>query len=900
MKKIKRIDYKYVLSIVIAPVVMGAILLAVYAVKGIFPFGDKNISYFDLSQSILPIYYHTYDFLHGKVDAFWDWYSAGGQSMVDTAGGFIFSPFNLFFFFVKRSQLLNAMSFFLMLKICVSAGTMSFYYRKTFPRITGIWHILVGILYASSGFAIQYYTNLHFLDIMALFPIIIYFTDRLLKEYKFVGYIVIMALGFVINFYLMVMVGIYLVIYAYMIIKQRKENRRKCGALLGCSTLMAFGLSAVITIPTLVALLSSSRTEVTSDSFSNLLPAIVYNHGYENKMFMIYGCELAAAMLIAYILIRKKNINKFSKEIVMLAIVGIPIWCELTNLIWHIGSYVEFPMRFGYMLTFTGLCLAGKVMEQGKSEEKDTKEIKWLKYFRIPAIACIPFMGVSMYYFMNTFTQNAIRNTSYYPAYWSAFILLVCTFLFALLSQEKMVIVVVCSMLVVMQAGLGWYGFLAPEEEYSVECTDNIIQYTESIHDMAESLPDSRINRVKDESVTLNANYPLVFEQSSLSNWTLGAKPAFRKLIGKLGYSTDYTRILDNGGTVFSDAFMHVTNAIAKEGETSELYRKTKQRSGYIYSDAVYTYPFGMLVSNDIKEWTTREEWDNFETQNSMFNAIYHTEEPLINEIDIWDNIKEESITEDETYRYVCSITVENKAAIYIQNTQQEDANYYIFKKNDSEINIPILDDIENYVYPGNFNNGLLFCGVAENEDINLEIESAEPIQKNELKIGILNLSLLEESIEVQNQTQRRVLAGKNSLCITVQNNQADGIVIPIGFDSSTKVSVNGKNVKPVAVADNAMYFIPLEQGNNTVKMIFCPAGMNIGILITILSMAGILLFCKFRQNIIGNKWVGIYMNFLIALFAKCILIFMYIIPIIITIIAKIWFKIYVWKTLAK
>ena len=196
-----------------APIVVAVILLTVYYIKGIYPFGSGNISYFDMAQSLVPIYYHTYDVLHGSKAVFWDWYSGTGVSMIDTAGNFIFSPFNLFFLFVKRDNILEAMSFFLMLKVCACAGTMSFYFKKTYPELKCVWHILAGVLYSSCGFVVQYYSNIHFLDIVALFPIIIYFTNKLLQEKDIAGYCIFMAMGFVINIYLMFQVSIYLIVY---------------------------------------------------------------------------------------------------------------------------------------------------------------------------------------------------------------------------------------------------------------------------------------------------------------------------------------------------------------------------------------------------------------------------------------------------------------------------------------------------------------------------------------------------------------------------------------------------------------------------------------------------------------------------------------------------------------
>ena len=158
------------LSFLTAPFLMMGILLICYALKGIYPFGNGNISYYDMAQSFVPIYYHTYDVMHGTKDLFWDWYSGGGISMVDTSGNFIFSPFCILFWFVKREMLLESMSYLLIMKVCGCAFAMSFYTKKTFPKADWYWHVIAGVLYASSGFMVQYYSNIHFLEMVFYFP----------------------------------------------------------------------------------------------------------------------------------------------------------------------------------------------------------------------------------------------------------------------------------------------------------------------------------------------------------------------------------------------------------------------------------------------------------------------------------------------------------------------------------------------------------------------------------------------------------------------------------------------------------------------------------------------------------------------------------------------------------
>ena len=902
MKKTRNQKICFLISTIGAPLLAGILLLLVYLIKGIYPFGGTNIAYFDMSQSMVPVYYHIYDMLHGTKSMLWDWYSGGGVSMADTAGSYILSPFNLFFLFVKRDMILESMSYFLLLKVCVCAGIMSFYIRKTYDKTDCIWHVLAGMLYASCGFIIQYYTLINFLDIMILFPLIIYFADRLLKERKITGYIVVMTAGFLNNVYLMFMVCIYLILYfAYDIHKMDAEKRKDRSALVGCTTVVSLCLSAVIFLPTVFSLMDSSRVEIGKDLTSSVLPAMVYNHGYENKLFMPYGCELPLAFLVSLLILKRKELKKLSKEIFLYVLMLIPIFCELTNRLWHMGTYVEFPMRFGYMLTFTGLSMMGKILQLEKeelpAEQNDIQESKWKKwivYLRIPALAAIPFTFMALYYFMRTFLKSGIRDTSYFPAFWSIHLILFIVFGLVLLSRDKKAIVFVCSLLVISQFGLGWYGFLAPEDMYSIECTDNIVKKTERINDLIEDVPENRINRVKDDSVTLNANYPFIMKQASISNWTLGSKPAFRLLMGQLGYSTDYTRILDNGGTVFSDAVLHVTDCIFKSEPDSQLYSNFRYRDDYLICETNYQYPFGILVTEEIKNWNTNENTSAFAAQNLLFEEISRNTEELITAYDLDQVLVSEKTTEDETYRYVCRIPVTKKSVLYLQNIQdEEDPNYYIFSVNGEEMSIPNLYDMESSVYPAVFNNGLVSLGTFEEETVGCVIESAYPLKENEITFGCLDLEKFEESIDRQADPDRVVRAGKNSLYMEIENDSADYLLLPVGYDSSTKVKVNGKKVIPQAALDDAFYLIPLEKGNNVIEMSFRPAGLNIGILLSVLGLFCLALLYFGKEKIMSCKVVQSVMYVLLMILGTGILLCFYAIPILATIGAKIWFRFY-------
>ena len=104
-----------------------------------------------------------------------------------------------------------------------------------------------------------------------------------------------------------------------------------------------------------------------------------------------------------------------------------------------------------------------------------------MKYLRIPVIASIPFTIIALYYFFRCFLQFGIRDTSYYTAYWSIFGFLFGMYALIHASGNKKIIPIICSILVITQIGMGWYGFLAPVDMYSPECEDTFIKNSESL-----------------------------------------------------------------------------------------------------------------------------------------------------------------------------------------------------------------------------------------------------------------------------------------------------------------------------------------------------------------------------------------------------------------------------------
>ena len=69
MEKIKKVWIKY-RKFLIAPLGVSFILLLLYAIKGIYPFGNMTIANADMGQSYMTFYHFLYDVIHNGKNIF--------------------------------------------------------------------------------------------------------------------------------------------------------------------------------------------------------------------------------------------------------------------------------------------------------------------------------------------------------------------------------------------------------------------------------------------------------------------------------------------------------------------------------------------------------------------------------------------------------------------------------------------------------------------------------------------------------------------------------------------------------------------------------------------------------------------------------------------------------------
>ena len=71
-------------SLLSGALICAVLMLVVYALKGVWPFGTGHVTYDDMAQGTLPVYYHLYDWLHGEKAMAFDWYTGLGTNIANS------------------------------------------------------------------------------------------------------------------------------------------------------------------------------------------------------------------------------------------------------------------------------------------------------------------------------------------------------------------------------------------------------------------------------------------------------------------------------------------------------------------------------------------------------------------------------------------------------------------------------------------------------------------------------------------------------------------------------------------------------------------------------------------------------------------------------------------------
>ena len=831
--------------------------------KGIFPFGGNLIDYYDMGQTNAPLYYHIWDFLHGRSALFFDWYINCGQNLaMGSAIQWNISPFNLFFLLIPRELTYPSLSVFIGLHLFFMSFNMALFLRNVFPKLQRSMLFISAVSYGLCGYTLTHYTIPTYLDTAVFFPIFALSLMRLLRGRGKLKYILMLGfmtalsyyLGFMHLIYVLLLSGVYITL-----ICTDKEKRRKRAADLAVGTVAGVLLSLSLLLPSVMQMTLSSRFNSNlSGGVPETLMSILNSVGadeYYIKYFQLYALEFFIVLIIAGVIFCRKE-RRF--VITVLSAVFIPcalIPFESINILWHFGTYYHYPIRCGYLIPFSVIAAAACFAERAEGKEAGD-EIKGngdKKVYIILMAASVLISAAALIILIRIYDNKApwdIRLLfSNSALLWIAVCIMLTTMLLLLRSLKKLkgsglnrVLTGICMPVVIAELILGayvGYGVVKFTDRFFAdpEQSGEYIIKAEAFSSASEryftaSDESFRTERLKNPDTDLNTNYGMVIRHATVTGWANTATGEMIKCAEKLGYSTHFMRILDSGGTFFTDSLLQIKDIVTAreyEDDIQEVYinqkeLKTTEGEYYLYHNAV-SLPFALAVPYTLEE-ADLTEGSVAENNNLLYKALSGDTENIANVIKITE-LKNNRSDNNEN---AVEIEVSGKKALYLCKGKAEE-----IRVNGRTVAVPSIGDLENKAYPAWFNSNLLFLGIFENRTVVLNC----PEKSRIITIDIDKLKALSGKLnaEAERTGAGAPEAAKSSISFSITGDQSrNRALIPLSFSPGWSAKVNGEK-RRLKDFGGLFMLLPIDQGENRVELSFSPPGLKAGLLITILTL---------------------------------------------------------------
>ena len=834
-----------------------AVIVFIYVFKGIWPFGANRIDYFDNMQQVAPLYAHLWDWMHGKASLWFDWYTGFGRNVSMSISAFsMLSPFNLLLYLFPRTLILESISILTLVKMIFMAVAMYAYINKKYNNLSYNMKVAFSLMYTFCGYTVLYGSCFTpWMDIVALFPLLMLAYENMMQTGKKLFYIIMVAIIFIINYYLgaMSLVYIFLISGAYVLLMSKKEKIKEHAWNLGIGTVAGLGLSCFVLVPVMMQLSGSQRggsgQGIVSQYIGWIKSAIISDGQMAafQRWMMLYGMAFAAAVIIMGLKKFKEEKNTIRYMISLLLISLLPIVVEGINLMWHFGSYNGYTLRNGYIVAFTLITVAA-YFAQRMFEEVTADKKQLVKQLVIFVVAAAVYAVI----------YNIIPSNDIILA---AFILFIAIFIAAFIFYNKKLkkdgigfdfntIIAI----VAIEVFIGAYSLIGPPKFYEYE-PYQYGDYVQAANEVKDSLDieESVTDRIVNSDISLNANYPLILRRSAMSSFTAALQSDTQSYSKKFGYSKYFLWLLDSGGTVFTNSLFHVTQAVNVNELDSQMYTALRSDGDYTLYDANYKLPFAMSVNKNITRQDFSGNWEDL--HNIFYKALTNDTQDIVNGMSYTK--KESSVIREYNVR------ADGKQAVYINivdvNNRNTDANaswlissMHIYVNGEAVL-VPTLGDVKNTAYFTDYNNNLVYLGTFENENFTIRVEYDDPwyLKVSEVSFAGLDMDKMQSLVDKHADDYCETSYTSDSLTVKLNGSGVNNMaLIPVVYSDNWNVKVNGKKVKAKSVC-GLFTGVDIHAGENVIEMTFEPKGKKAGMLIslaTLIMMIASALILKFTK----------------------------------------------------
>ena len=785
------------------------ILTVIFAQRGIFPFGEESYLRTDMYHQYAPFFSEFRYKLTTGGSLLYSWDIGMGVNFAALYAYYLASPVNWLVALCPQGLVIEFMTYMIVLKTGLCGLSFAWYLQKH-NRADRFGAGYFGVFYALSGYMAAYSWNIMWLDCILLFPVIMLGLERLVKERKGMLYSICLGICILSNYYISIMICIFLVIYFAVLLileggqgKKFKDYAVNVGQF-GFYSLMAGGLAAVVLLPEIYALQMTASGEfnfpktVSSyfsifDMFARHIGNVDVEIGLDHWPNIYCGVAVLMFFLL-YLGCRQIRLREKVVYCGMLLLFFASFSVNALNFIWHGFHYPNsLPCRQSFIYIFLMLVMCYKAYSH-------LNETSWKR------VAVAFWSGLGFVILAEKLVeQEHFEFYVYYVAILFLAIYAGLIYWYKMGRRRKGVLLILALTAVSLEAAVN-----TTITSVTTTSRTSYIKDNEAVRRLTATLLPAdtfyRIEKVTRKTKNDGAwmNFPTVSLFSSTANKDL---TNFFKSVGCEGNTNAYSI---TGSTPLIDSLFSVRYGLyssEQEGDTN-LMLLEKEEDTYLYR-RLDTLPVGFMVAPDMDSMWQRDLGNPATVQNALCDAIGA------------DQVLTAISGEGQGNRF--EFTPDKAGDFYV----------YIGNRSVEQVEVQKGEDAQTFK---NVNRGFLlelgWC--KEGEPVVLTSETEEDLRA---RVYRFEFEGLHSVYEILNRYPLTVTKWTDTILEgTVETEKAGTLFTSIPYDAGWTVTVDGQVQTPHKIFD-AFLSVDLTEGTHTIVFSYEPEGLRTGALITLGSM---------------------------------------------------------------
>lgn len=840
---------KLILAAFCLPVIL---MFLAFLVMGIYPAGENQIAVIDMYHQYVPFLGELQSKLQSGGSLFYTWNGAGGSNFWSLLAYYGASPLNLILVLFPKKFLMEGVTLILLLKIGLAGSTMAVYLRAIVwekdKRSADISLVGFATLYALCSYVMAYYWCIMWMDAVALLPLCILGLHKILDGRSGVFYTVCLALVVFINYYMAIMVCIFILFYYPVLyfIKVQGESAghffKTTGRAVGYS-LLGVLMSAVMLLPTWMSMQSTyyisadmpEKTELYNDLLdilNQMLPnaELTYREGLPN----LYCGMFVVILLVFYWISRTIPLREKLLNGAFLVFLIFSLNINKLDFIWHGFHFPnQLPYRYTFMICFLLIAMAYQVFQR-------------VDEIRVNHLWILLAAGGGYYLLAQKILTEHIKDLDLFVysglAWLALYVAILILYKKGRLPKNLLLILTVilltCEMASNTCTSIDQVGTTQRSNYYANEADiAKLVKKTEGT--------DDRFGRTE-----MNDNYilncPAMYHYKGISQFSSSLNANATALMEHIGVegAPDKNRFNYNQTDPVTNAMLNIRYLIGKNLpiDDSDFKQIAKSGNSRLY-ESIYPLSIGYMTADTIRTWNYEQEnpfmvLDDYVravTQNK-YTSVFTEIEP----VDVSAANIELSSTGDGMWDSTLKNETKKSKTILTYQAQQTGKQYLFIEADDADAitvsqekkddKIEIRNDCGSIVNLGEMDSGTEFTVTIEYK----EGKGGSVVSH----VCTMDEAVWQDAYKMLSASMLDVTDYGDSCLKGTIDVQEDGVfVTSVPYEAGWKLKVDGHTCEINELIGGAWISTSLSAGEHQIELSFRPPGLIAGLLITLASI---------------------------------------------------------------